>query len=129
MAIKQNTYALIFQNKVKNRFECENFELANTLARASFGNDAFAIDTTKYASTIGDTYKSERFYHTLEDGTEEEVEYIPSEQENIALLQTKLLTSQLVLADTYEDKLALETKIFKLDQIITEIYERLKGEN
>lgn len=123
------TFALIYENIVKNRFECENYELANVLARASFGDDAFAADTTKYASTIGNKYKNGRFYHVLEDGTEKEVAYIPSEQENIDLLQAKLLKSQLVLADTYENKLALESKILKLEHTLSEICEQLKGDN
>ncbi|MFW6680249.1 hypothetical protein ACOAOT_21720 [Lacrimispora sp. AGF001] len=123
------TYALIYENIVKNRFECENYELANLLARASFGNDAFATDTTKYASTVGDRYENNKFYHVLEDGTVKEVAYIPSEQENIDLLHGKLLNSQLVLADTYEDKLKLESKILKLEKMLVEMYEHMKGDN
>lgn len=123
------TFALIYKNIVKNRFECENYELANVLARASFGDDAFATDTTKYATTIGDRYENNKFYRVLEDGTIKEVAYIPSEQENIDLLQEKLLKSQLVLADSYENKLKLESKILKLEQTLAEIYEHLKGGN
>lgn len=122
-------YAIIYNNEVKNRILCEDYTLANTLARASFGNEAFAVDTTKYATAIGDIYESGNFYHASDVGTKEEVEYIPSEQENITLLKSKLLTSKLVLAETYEDKLLLENRIDKLELAITNIFEQIKGDN
>jgi len=129
-ALRQ-VYALVHDNIVKNRFECDNYELANQLARAAF-DGAIAVNTDRFATSIGDKYINGVFL-TLkgnkEDGTEEYVEcqYIPTEWDEINELQHKLLQSQLVLTDTYEEKLALENKLVALQQTITEIYEKIGG--
>lgn len=120
-------FALIYDGFVKNRFECENYELANILARASFGEKAFAVESTRFATNIGDKYEDGIFYHILEDGSLEEVMYIPTEKENIADLQSKLIQSQLVITETYENKLTLEEKILTLQQIIADLYEKMEG--
>ena len=120
-------FALIYENEVKNVFICENYELANQLARASYGNNAFAEETTRYASAIGDKYENGIFYHKLEDGTFEEAMYIPTERENIDALQSKLIQSQLVITETYENKITLEEKILTLQQIIADLYEKMEG--
>ncbi|WP_313069725.1 hypothetical protein [Lacrimispora sp.] len=120
-------YALVHDGFVKNKFECENYELANVLARASFGDEAFAVETTRYATIIGDKYENGVFHHVLEDGSLEEVIYIPTEKDNIAELQSKLLQSQLVITETYENKISLEDKILTLQQIITDLYEKMEG--
>jgi hypothetical protein len=120
-------FALIYENEIKNRFECDNYELANVLAKASFGNEAFAVDTTRYATNIGDKYENGVFYHVLEDGTLERSLYISTEKDNIAELQSKLIQSQLALAETYESKITLEEKILTLQKIIADLYEKMEG--
>ncbi|GLB26639.1 hypothetical protein LXJ15735_28800 [Lacrimispora xylanolytica] len=120
-------FALIYKNEVKNICICENYELANVLARASHGDSAFAEDTTNYATAIGDKYENGIFYHKLEDGTFEEAMYIPTERENIIDLQSKLIQSQLVITETYENKTTLEEKILTLQQIIADLYEKMEG--
>lgn len=119
-------FALIYENKVKNIFICENYELANQLARASFGDKAFAVESTRYATNIGDNHENGVFYHILEDGSLEEVMYIPTEKDNIVELHSKLIQSQLVLSEIYESKLLLEDKILTLQQIITNLYEKME---
>lgn len=116
-------FALIYENKVQNIFLCENYERANQLARASHGNNAFAIETTKYASEIGDKYEGGVFYHILEDGTKKEAEYIPSEAENIAKLNAILSETQLTLLNTYEQKVQLENKLLELETKISKLLE------
>lgn len=125
--MEKNKYALIYKNEVKNRFECQNYELANQLARAAFGDEAFAVETSRYDSNIGDKFENGIFYHILSDGTLEEVSYIPTEKDNIIDLQSKLIQSQLALTATHESKLSLEDKILTLQQIITELYEKVEG--
>ncbi len=120
-------FALIYESEVKNVFICENYELANQLARASYGDKAFSIETTRYSSSIGDKYENGIFYRNLEDGTLEEVEYIPTEKDNIAELQSKLVQSQLVITESYESKISLEEKILTLQQIIADLYEKMEG--
>lgn len=116
-------FALIYENEIKNIFLCENYELANQLARASFGDEAFAIETTKYASTIGDKYENGMFYHILEDGTKKKVKYIPSEAENITKLNIALSETQLTLLNTYEQKVQLENRLLELEAKISKLLE------
>ena len=116
-------YALIYENEVKNVFLCENYELANVLAKASFGNDAFAIESTRYIIQMGDKYKNGIFYHILEDGTKKEAEYIPSEAENIAKLNVVLAETQLTLLSIYEQKVQLENKLLELEAKISKLLE------
>lgn len=116
-------FALIYENEVKNVFLCENYELANVLARASFGNDAFAVETTQYASQMGDKYENGIFYHISEDGTKKEVRYIPSESERITKLTDSLAIAQLTLLDTYEQKIQLENKLLELETKISKLSE------
>lgn len=125
-------FALIHENEIKNRFECDNFEKANVMARASHGDEAFAIPVDRWGAVIGDKYINGTFVKvesTSEDGTENyvEVPYIPTEREKIDDLQYKLLQSQLVLTDTYEEKLELENKLKTMQQTINKIYERIGG--
>ncbi len=124
--LQEIKFALVYENEVKNIFICHNYELANQLARASFGNEAFAVETTRYAITIGDKYADGMFYRILEDGTEQRVKYIPTEADNIAELQSKFIQSQLALTETYENKIFLEEKILNLQQTITNLYEKME---
>lgn len=124
--VQEIKFALIYDNEVKNIFICPNYELANQLARASFGNDAFAVETTRYAAEIGDKYEHGMFYQILEDGTEQRVKYIPTEADNIAELQSKSIQSQLALTEAYENKISLEEKILNLQQTITDLYEKME---
>jgi hypothetical protein len=125
--MREIKFALIYENEIKNRFECDNYELANVLAKASFGNEAFAVDTTRYATNIGDRYENGVFYYVLEDGTLERSLYISTEKDNIAELQLKLIQSQLALTETYESKITLEEKILTLQKIIADLYEKMEG--
>lgn len=122
-----NRFALIYENEVKNIFDCDSYELANQLARASYGNKAFAVETTRYASRIGDKYENGIFYHTLENGSLEEAMYIPTEKDNIEVLQSKIIESQLILTETYENKITLEEKLITLQLIIADLYEKMEG--
>lgn len=131
-------FALIYENEVMNRFECENYELANVLARASFGDEAFAVCTDRYATIMGDKYIDGIFFREESLAEEEsekenykvkyvEVPYIPTEKDMIDDLKNRLLQSQLVLTDTYEEKLELENKLTELQRAVTEINERIGG--
>ncbi len=125
--MRELKFALICKEVILNRFECDNYEEANKLARASHDDEAFAVDSTNYKTAIGDSYINGKFYHMSEEGTLEEAEYIPTEKEMIDDLQYKLLQSQLVLTDTYEEKLELENKLNVMQQTIDIIYEKIGG--
>lgn len=63
--MSNNIYAIIFENVVKNVIICDDYTLANALARASFGDNAFAVESSRYAVGIGDLYENGIFYRIL----------------------------------------------------------------
>lgn len=73
---------------VQNIAMFENYEDANRITRAVYGDQAFAAEY-RYAVRPGgvDRFHSGRFWHMNEDGTETEAEYIPTEQDKINALQ------------------------------------------
>lgn len=81
-----NTYV------VENCIVADNFEIANKIARASYGDTALAIDTTRIPVHIGDVYMNETFYNI----NGEAVEPNPTEAETIKKQQREInkLTSQ-----------------------------------
>lgn len=124
--MQDGRFALIYENEVKNIFICENYELANQLARASFGDEAFAVETTRYASGIGNKYENGIFYKILEDGTKKQIEYIPTAEDKIIELQSKLDNSQSISISQYENNLILESKINDLTKTLTTFYEKME---
>ena len=45
---------------------CDNYEIANQIARVTYGDNAFAVDTTLYSVSIGDDYIDGLFYRERE---------------------------------------------------------------
>lgn len=78
-------YAQIKDNLVQNIIVCNNYEMANTLARNTYGEDAIAVECTYWACGIGDTYRDNAFYDS--DGNARA--YKGSEAENIAKLESE----------------------------------------
>lgn len=85
MYIKQ-TFALIQGEIIKQDIVCDNYEVANQLARSVYGEDAIAVDSTQYPVSEGDYYINGNFYFkdkkTLvprEDTQEEQLRAIFSE--------------------------------------------------
>lgn len=76
-------YAEILDKKVKNIIVCNNYEMANILARNTYGQDAIAVECTYWACAIGDTYENNQFISPEGD----EREYKGSEAENIEKLK------------------------------------------
>ena len=60
-------FSLICNETVQNIIVCDNYEVANQIARMTYGNDAIAVDTTQYPLSIGDKYIDGIFYS--EDGS------------------------------------------------------------
>lgn len=69
---------------VQNIAVCDNYETANQLARAIYGDEAVAVDTTQIPVAIGDTYDNENFYR---DGTV--ISPNPTEEQEIAALKAE----------------------------------------
>ena len=62
MYVKQ-TFAIIQGETIKNDIVCDNYELANQLARNVYGEDAIAVESTQYPISIGDKYINGLFYY------------------------------------------------------------------
>ena len=62
MYVKQ-TFAIILSETVKNDIVCDNYELANQLARSLYGEDAIAVESTQYPISLGDNYRDGVFYY------------------------------------------------------------------
>ncbi len=61
MYIKQ-TFAIIKDETIKQDIVCDNYELANQLARNVYGEDAIAVESTQYPISEGDKYIDGYFY-------------------------------------------------------------------
>lgn len=61
MYVKQ-TFAIIQGETIKQDIVCDNYELANQLARNVYGEDAIAVDSTQYPISEGDKYIDGHFY-------------------------------------------------------------------
>lgn len=75
---------------VQNIAMFENYEDANRITRAVYGDRAFAAEY-RYAVRPGgiDRFHDGQFWHVKEYGIETEAEYIPTEQDKINLLQAE----------------------------------------
>lgn len=62
MYVKQ-TFAIVKDSTVVNDIVCDNYELANQLARSIYGEDAIAVESTQYPISIGDNYADGVFYY------------------------------------------------------------------
>lgn len=76
-------FSLISEERIKNIIVCDNYEIANQIARLHYGNEAMAVDTTHYPVSIGNKYIDETFIN--DDGII--IERNPTEQEEIQLLK------------------------------------------
>lgn len=96
-------YALISDEKVLNICVCDNYEMANHIARAAYGTSAFAVDCLQYPCAIGDSYRAGTFYRKDSvTGLETAISYVPTEEEQLAALQEELTNTQLALIELYE---------------------------
>lgn len=115
------TYAIISNGKVENTIDClEGFEMANMIARAGWGDEAFAVDICQYRTQIGDLYHDNSFWRVDEEGNEVEIPYVPTDSQKIAVLeaananltaenaslQEELTNTQLATVEVYEMLLA-----------------------
>lgn len=82
--IVHQVYAIIFEETVQNIIVCDNYELANQIARGTYGDSAIAVDCLQYPCMIGGTYKDGKFY----DLDDNEVAYVPTQEEQVQTLQS-----------------------------------------
>lgn len=89
-------YAHIHDGVVQNVVVAYSYEDANKVARAVYGNDAIAVDCLQYPCEIGDKYIDGMFYKA--DGITP-IEYIPTQEQQVKLLQRENAELTLALAD------------------------------
>lgn len=73
MSVVHPTYALIKDERIKNVIKCDNYEVANQLARSEYGQDAIGVDCSQYLCGIGDFFVNSTFYSSTIDENGEEV--------------------------------------------------------
>lgn len=98
MAVHQ-VYAQIYQGIVQNVIVCTDFEMANYLARAIYGDEAFSINCSKIPCGPGDLYRDGLFYKVLEDGTERLIGSAPSLEDQISELSATVDFLSMVVPD------------------------------
>lgn len=95
--IVHQVYAIVdSEGTIQNIMVCDNYEEANMIARAAFGEGSSAVDCLQYPCQGGDKYHDGKFWHIEEDGTETEIAYVPTQEQQVAALQT--LNNELTLA-------------------------------
>lgn len=87
---------MISAETVQNVMVCENYEDANRITRAVYGDEAFAVDCLQYPCGIGDRYHDGGFWRMQEDGTETEIAYVPTQEQQVSLLKAE--NNELTLA-------------------------------
>lgn len=94
--IAHEVYALIYNKTVQNVCVAYSYEDANRVARAVYGDDAFAIDCLQYPCEIGDKYINGRFFKA--DGATE-IQAVPTQEQQLAQLKTENAELTMALAD------------------------------
>ena len=86
------------EGTVQNIAMCDNYEEANQVARAVYGDAAFA-DEYKWLVQPGDRFRDGLFYTVDEKGNEEKAGYIPTEEEQITQLKAENNELTIAMAD------------------------------
>ena len=91
---------------------CNNYEMANILARNTYGQDAIAVECTYWACQIGDTYENNKFISP--EG--EERGYKGSEAENIEKLELENSQLNEQVSEDNETLLDLDYRVSVLEE-------------
>lgn len=84
--IVHQVFAHVCDKEIKNIIVCDNYEMANRLARAAYGDEAFAVDCLQYSCGTGDRYHDGIFWRVDEAGNEIEIPYIPTQEQQVCSL-------------------------------------------
>lgn len=104
----------------------DNYEDANRITRAVYGEDAVAVDCLQYPCGPGDIFRDNRFWRIQEDGPEKEVEYVPTAEQQVQILEGQNIELQLALVEQYEENLSLQGEVTSTQLAIADLYE-MKG--
>ncbi|GEM_PF-2152934 len=95
-------FAQISDGTVQNIIIGENYPTADHLTKCIYGENAFAIECTQCNCSINDKYHDSRFWTILEDGTEQMIEYIPTQEQQLETLTYTVSTIQNELGPTID---------------------------
>lgn len=95
--IVHQVYAQIYEGQVKNIIVCDNYEMANYITRATYGEDAFAVDCLQYPCAFGCLYHDGSFWR-INDDTGEETRIFPIPTQEQEVQDLKFENEQLMLA-------------------------------
>lgn len=68
--VVHQVFAHILDTKIKNVIVCDNYEIANQLARSTYGPTAIGVECTQYPCGIGDYFIDNVFYYKDPDDPE-----------------------------------------------------------
>mgnify|MGYP003275721185 CR=1 FL=1 len=88
--VVHQVFAQIYEKEIKNIIVCDNYEMANWLTRASYGDNAFAVDCLQYPCAVGDKYHDGAFYRLNENGDETAINYVPTVEQQVPLLSAQV---------------------------------------
>ena len=98
--IVHQVFAEIFEGEVKNITVCDNYELANYIAKATYGPEAFAVDCLQFPCKIGDKFHDKRFWRINEETNEEiEIQYVPTQEQQVQQLSAENEELMIAMAD------------------------------
>lgn len=98
--IVHQVYAMIDEDSiVQNIMVCDNYEDANRITRAVYGERALAVDCLQYPCRVGDIFRNNYFWNIQDDGTEKRVEYVPTQEQQVQQLQQENNELTVALAD------------------------------
>lgn len=130
--VVHQVFAVINEEVIENVIVCDNYTLANDLARTVFGESAIAVECTQYCVGIGDFYKEGRFYfkdgETIVKRQNTAEEEAAEAKEKAAMIEQQLSDTQLALAEQYEENITLANSITDTQLAVTEIYEKMEGQ-
>lgn len=113
MAYFQRVWAQIDPDGiVQNRIVCDDYEMANYLAKCTYGENAQSVQINNWAVTEGDVYKDNVFY--APDGQTKR-EYIPDVEEEVQTIKTasnNITGPFKLMAQSFPEEIALTAKSF-----------------
>lgn len=91
--IVHQVYALIDSNEtVQNIMVCDNYEEANRIARAVYGDNAFAVDCLQYPCSIGSVYHNGRFCGWRKTGQKQRLTMFQHRSNRYSLFMQKMMS-------------------------------------
>lgn len=99
--IVHEVFAQIVDGKVINIIVGDNYPTADHLTKCVFGSNAFVVDCLQYKCAIGDLYHDGNFWRVDEEtGEETQIEYVPTQEQQVSALTSENEELTMTLADT-----------------------------